>query len=279
MSIATLIALVAAVVALLTVAQMAGAARGSLRGDTRQSWWIAAGLALTAVVVLLAQAPLARGLETQIALAVAAGGAAGCVLYLFRYLLRRQLLAGATSLGLGLGLATIAQWIALGEATAASHPRNLDSPAGITAHLERLDERQTALEDRVAHDLPQLQTQLLAQAAEVRAELKNAVGADAAPAHRLRGELREIARLLLALEAEGEQATELIARLRQETRRLERLRGAAVLESDTAALATELDELWQQAGVRLNVPLDRRLGADAIAEVEVDRRFAELLDP
>jgi hypothetical protein len=144
----------------------------------------------------------------------------------------------------------------------------------IDRRLKRFGQRRRALEMRLQQKIPEFRRHLDGQVTEIKIELGRA---SEATKPTLEEEIREIARLLLAVEREEQETRDLIVRIGQEQRRLERLRESRAVLGDDEALVGELDRVWQEAGAQLSRPIDERLGAGAIARTEVDRKLAELM--
>ncbi len=152
--------------------------------------------------------------------------------------------------------------------------QELDPTQRINQEIARLAESKNALEKRLLSGIPDFHRKLQQDAAQVKKEMDSA-GPDAKA--RLSDELTEIARLLLATDVEKKQTRDLLSRIRQEQRRLERLLSSQETLVDDEALHTQLDAMWAEAGTRLSRPLDDRLGTGSIADSAVQQKLDELL--
>jgi hypothetical protein len=185
-------------------------------------------------------------------------------------------LAAFVSAALGLTLFAVAFTLHFANPgkVAAETAGTPDGATAIEAHLRRFEETERGLDMRLMSGIPDFRRKLEADAATVKGELPSA---SAAAKVRLEDELREIARLMLAVDRETEETKDLIARVRQERRRLERLRDTREYLGDDQQLMAELDAVWKQAGARLSRPLDTMLGSGAVASAQVDQKVAELM--
>ena len=266
---------------LLTIAALAGTAllfflcseraMGVRRGEaSSRVLLLAAALGFLATIYLLTHAPLHDGFEKLLGVGIPALATLACFWFVKVHVDHGAVPAGVISASLGLAMSAVGFLVLFGEA-----PRPEEAtPHTIEAQLHRLSERERGLDLRLLQGIPEFRRQLFADADAVRMELPRASEASKL---RLREELREIARLLLAVESEEESTKELLVRIRQEVRRLERLRSSKEVLVQEDALLVELDRIWQQAGSQLSRPLDRELGAGAIGELRVDAKLRELL--
>ena len=146
----------------------------------------------------------------------------------------------------------------------------------IAIELQRLQDRRAEIEDRLDDGIPDFLSTLEKQADDVREALKTAT-----PSTRvgLESELRQIARLYVAVERERGNTRNLIQRLDQELRRLERLQESQkILDEDDEELKTELDALWKQTEVALENPIDSRLDAGIADDAAVSAKYEQLLN-
>jgi hypothetical protein len=151
---------------------------------------------------------------------------------------------------------------------------DLSPPQRVEQQLARLADRRQALEARLLAGIPDFRRKLAGDAALVKKELS---AADALSKPRLEDELTEIARLMLAVDVEERETGELLSRIRQEQRRLQRVLSSQETLVDAQPLTAELDAMWAEAGTRLSKPLDARLGAGTIAATAVEQKLGELL--
>ena len=86
----------------------------------------------------------------------------------------------------------------------------------------------------------------------------------------------QTARSLVALKQEEGSLDGLLVRLRQEQRRLIRLRDTRETLADNDELLVKLDQIWSEAGTRLNRPLDKRLGRGVLEGRQVQVLVARL---
>jgi len=211
-------------------------------------------------------------------LAAAACGLSGLACFWFTktHVDNRSNLGGFIAATLGLTMFAVGFVVFFGE-PAEPGPVDLasdDPEIAIGRQLARFSEQHRALEMRLIDGIPQFRRKLRSDAADV----KQAIGkATQATKIRLQDELKEIARLMLALEKEEVETKDLIVRLEQEQRRLERLRDTRQYLGDNDALHDELDSMWQQAQQRINKPLDAKLGTGIIENTQVDQKVDELL--
>jgi hypothetical protein len=232
-------------------------------------------------VILLDQAPPAEGFPRVLGIALPAVSGLACFWFCKGHVDLRKPVAAFLSAILGLALCGMAILVLVSEAP----PPGPDDPlvaengedAGgddIDRRLKRFGQRRRALEMRLQQKIPEFRRHLDGQVTEIKIELGRA---SEATKPTLEEEIREIARLLLAVEREEQETRDLIVRIGQEQRRLERLRESRAVLGDDEALVGELDRVWQEAGAQLSRPIDERLGAGAIARTEVDRKLAELM--
>ncbi len=258
--------------AALACATAAGPGVGLLPPAKRRAWAVAGVLALAGVGVVLARWPLTSVVHERIAIGILAVGAAACLLGAARSARPRGVGAAAVGFGFALALAGLAQAVAVdafdpgGDAVEPTLAQ--DDPGDL------LRARAAQLQRRLGEEIPAARGRLQQQVAEVRVALGEASEAQRV---RLRDELREIARTLLALDVEERSTEELRQRVAQELRRFERLRATEHLIEDDPELRGELEQLAADAGRRLGVAVDGRLGSGAIAEARVDALVEEWL--
>lgn len=128
------------------------------------------------------------------------------------------------------------------------------------------------LEERLEDGIPGMRKKLESQAAEVRSELATA---DAGQKVKLESELREIARDLVALEKKEQQTESLIASIKSEERRLDRVGIAKLLEDDSSK-REEVDKVWKEANAAISAPVDETIGS-SVDDLEVQSKLADLL--
>lgn len=232
--------------------------------------------ALTAAVLVVIRFGPGAGLLRVLAVGVPGLACIACYWAVHLHIESSQPGAGFRATLLGFGMFCLAflmqfgerglieSWNRLGEGPGADDERR------ISAQASRLAERERELEQRLKVGIPEFRAGLEQQAGEVGRELATA---PASVGTRLEWELKEIVRLLLALEQEEKALDELLARLRQEQRRLARLAESQNVLGEHDELLTELDEVWSEAGQRLSRPLDDRLGVGVLAESLVAERM------
>lgn len=203
--------------------------------------------------------------------AVLAGGGVGCYLTAGAHVKWSRAGAGVAAL---LG-ATLCAGAFLAQAVErdphGGWARGSAAPGAALAQLERaaadLAVRERELVRRLADGIPAFRDRLHQQAAGVRAQLAAGAAGEDSP---LAAELREISRLVLALADEEHELERLLARVRRERRRLDRLEGAEVHLADHAETWDELDRLEREARLRLELPLEDRLGTGVLEQARID---------
>lgn len=258
---------------------IAAEAAGGVRQGRRASmlYVVLAAIAFLVAAPLLVRFAPSEGFERFVILAVAGITGISCFWFTKTHVEHQRPVGGLVAATLGLVMFAVAFVVWFGK----PQPPVVD-PTDATAQtvgnqtgvqLERLEERRVALESRLLSGIPEFRRSLMSDAAEVRREL---VTAGAGAAVRLDAELRDIAKLLLALDAEETETRDLISRIKQEQRRLERLRNSQqYLDSDDALIA-ELDQIWQEAGAKLAIPIESKVGSGAIEEAQLQQKLNEL---
>lgn len=142
----------------------------------------------------------------------------------------------------------------------------------VTRKKGEFSTQRTQLEERLNEGIPNTREKLKSQAKEVRAEIAKA---DSGLKVKLESELREIARGLVALEKKEDQTATLIASIKSEERRLERVGIAKLLEDDSSKREA-VDKVWKDASAAISAPVDETLGS-TVDDLEVDSKLADLL--
>ena len=146
------------------------------------------------------------------------------------------------------------------------------------APLDRVEDQRRALEERLAMGIPDFRRLLHEQAGEIWAARANANSN--ATRQQLGSELRDVARLLVALDAYERECEDMVIRLRSAERRIQRqLASEESLGPDASGLLAEVESLEQEAGAKLAVRLDPRLGSGPIDELLVDEQLRRLNRP
>jgi len=161
-----------------------------------------------------------------------------------------------------------------GDSHGAMDLTSADPDTAVRAQIHRFLARRRDLEKRLEVDIPAYERRLAEQLYEVKQELTIAPESNKP---RLTDELREIARLLVAVEKEKQQTASLISRVRGELRRLERYRDSRNFLVDDKQLQSELDHVWAEAGAAIAEPVDKRIGSGAISELQVEEKLNQLL--
>lgn len=263
-----LLALMATAMVLGTAAQLAG---GLVRGTAQaKAWWILAVLVSAPTFWFAYHEPLYPDYAAYLGAAIPAVGA--CIVFglAIRHAIAKRHLATwcsllFTALLIVLGLIVIRD-LPASEFDFGRRP--------IQEQIEQLDRKRQALVIRRDEGIPEVRARAERDADTIRSELAAKPGPEQTA--RLEGELREIARLLLALDEESNRTKSLISRLSQEARRLERTHDAAAILGQDSELAQELDRLWRESAAGISRPLDEKLGSNAITRAQVDAKLAEL---
>ena len=250
-------------------------APGMRRGrfDARMAFF-GAGVFFILTVWLVQAVGVEDGFPTFLGVAIAAIGGVGCFWHTKTHVDHGRSTGAFAAAILGLALFGVAFLLQFSGGAAGP----LTGPDGtdlVTQQLERLDQRHRELEERRYEAIPKFLSKLSGDAAEVRRELQRAPEGTKVS---LKAELREIARLMLAVEEEERQTEALISRVKQERRRLERLRDSKTVLADDDELLASLDEVWQEAGKQLARPINDRLGGGAIEATRVDQKVQSLLN-
>ena len=263
-----LLALLTTAIALGSAAQLAGAlARGNAQA---KAWWIVAVLVTVPTFWFAYHEPLYPDLFAYLGAGIAAVGA--CIVFglAIRHAVAKRHLATWCSL-LFTAVLIVLALVVIRDLPASEFDFGRRP---IQEQVEQLDRKQQALVTRRDEGIAQVRARAERDATAIRTEL--AGRPEPAQAARLEGELREIARLLLALEEEQTRTESLISRLAQEARRLERTHDAAAILGQDSDLAQELDRLWRESAAGIARPLDEKLGSDAITRARIDAKLAEL---
>ncbi|MCY2928207.1 MAG: PDZ domain-containing protein [Planctomycetota bacterium] len=127
------------------------------------------------------------------------------------------------------------------------------------------------MKKRLDVDIPTLRNQLGQQAEAAKNSLRTA---DAERRTRLEEELKEIARSELAAEKYEKDVRGLLTQLESGARQLERYRSMMDTHQESDEhIRAELDTMAQEIGTKLSVPLDRRIGAGAIEDLDLVARL------
>ncbi len=263
-------------VACVLAAEFAGGLRE--RRPSSLLWLLIAAVTFCVAVALTRGRAPAADLQRWIAIGAPLTAAAVCLWFARAHGVRRQPLGSVVSGVLALSLGSLAVFGLGGTPSpdATVSAAETDTSRNIDDQVTRLGSRRRALELRLTRDIPQFRRKLREDASTARNELQTA---GAANRERLREELREVAKLMLAVDREESDARELTTRIGQEIRRLERLRTSRQVLADDTALVAELDAIWQRAGQQLSQPIDDRLGTGAIADAEIEAKLDELIRP
>lgn len=275
MTLITVIVLVLCAAAFFVAAELAPGLRQG-RKLSHLALAASAGLFIAAIVLLIRHPPT-PGIEHIISVSAAGIAMLACYWFASRHVEERRGGAGLSAL-LGLAMAAIGfivQFADLQSGGAGPAEQAALSPADqIREQSKKLEERRRQLEARLNVAIPEFRRKLRGDVEAVKGELATAA---AGTKSRLEDELTEIARLMVALDEEERQTSDLITRIKQEERRLERLQGSQLALDDNEKLSKELDQVWQQSAARLGKPVDAKLSSGEIDAIRVQAKVAELL--
>ncbi len=141
----------------------------------------------------------------------------------------------------------------------------------------RLEQKRSGLQAALDKGIPQFHRKLRDQAREVNAQLQ-AGGLSANVRDALERELREIARLLLALDAHARRCRQALALVASAQRQLERLaESEGVIGQADQKVQDEIQRIEQEAGLLVETPLSPAgMGGGAIEDAIIDRKVQEL---
>ncbi len=148
--------------------------------------------------------------------------------------------------------------------------------ATLVRRRDRLQNDRDALMHKLSHDIPQLQVTLARQAAEVRQQL--AAAATPQTEATLQRELREIARMAVALDRHGAKIQNTLVLIDSAVRNLaRRIQSEALLGEDAGALLAQTASIERESAALLEVQLtEAGVGDNAIDQQAVDRKLMEL---
>lgn len=141
----------------------------------------------------------------------------------------------------------------------------------------RLEQRRSALQNALDKGIPQFRQKLLDQAREVNTQLRDPRLA-AHVRQALQGEMREIARLLLALDDHAQRCRQALTLVGSAQRQVERLTHSEHIAGtgDTKVL-DDVERIEREAGLLADTPLSPAgMGGGAIEETIIDRKVQEL---
>jgi len=140
-----------------------------------------------------------------------------------------------------------------------------------------LEQRRSGLQNALDKGIPQFRRKLLDQAREVDAQLQ-AGGLSAHVRDALERELREIARLLLALDAHARRCRQALALVASAQRQLERLAESEdIIGRGDQKVLDEIQRIEKEAGLLIDTQLSPAgMGGGAIEDAILDRKVQEL---
>lgn len=279
----TLLALALMSVAVFVAAEYA---HGIRAGEKRSllAVAIAAVLFVLTLPLLVKYPPSGEGFARFVAVAIASLTGFACFWFTKSHIDRARPLGAFLSTIFGLAMFGLGFILWFGQPAPATADGSAD-PADVLAALtpeaklarqqERLVEQQRGLEDRLLVTIPDARRQFRQQAGEVQRALVNA---SSAMRPQLENEMKEIARQLLAVDREEVRTRDLIERVKQEQRRLQRLATSQNLSGDLASLDDDLDQLWRDTQQQINASIDSSVDIGAINELELQSKVSELMN-